>query len=42
MLARASGYSGAELTLKWNLPYLVVTMAVLAAVYAVLAAGVFV
>jgi hypothetical protein len=42
MLARASGYSGVELTLKWNLPYLVVTMAVLAAVYAVLATGVFV
>lgn len=39
MLARASGYSGAELTLKWNLPYLAVTMAVLAAVYAVLASG---
>lgn len=40
MLARASGYSGVELTLKWNLPYLVATMAVLAAVYAVLASGI--
>jgi hypothetical protein len=41
MLARASGYSGVELTWKWNLPYILATMAVLAAVYAVLASGVF-
>ncbi len=36
MLARASGYSGAELTWKWNLAYTLASMAVLAAVYAVL------
>jgi hypothetical protein len=41
MLARASGYSGVELTWKWNLPYILVSMAVLAGVYAVLASGVF-
>lgn len=41
MLARASGYSGVELTWKWNLPYILVTMAVLAAVYAVLTSGIF-
>jgi hypothetical protein len=41
MLARASGYSGVELTWKWNLPYTLVTMAVLAAVYAVLTSNVF-
>lgn len=40
LLARASGYSGVELTWKWNLPYILATMAVLAAVYAVLASGV--
>jgi len=41
MLARASGYSGVELTWKWNLPYILATMTVLAAVYAVLASGIF-
>ena len=41
MLARASGYSGVELTWKWNLPYTLVTMAVLAAVYAVLTSNLF-
>jgi hypothetical protein len=41
MLPRASGCSGVELTWKWNLPYILATMAVLAAVYAVLASGVF-
>jgi hypothetical protein len=41
MLARASGYSGVELTLKWNLPYILASMAVLAMVYAVLASGIF-
>jgi len=41
MLARASGYSGVELTLKWNLPYILATVAALAAVYAVLASGIF-
>ena len=41
MLARASGYSGVELTWTWNLPYILVSMAVLAGVYAVLASGVF-
>jgi hypothetical protein len=41
MLARASGYSGVELTWKWNLPYILVSMAVLAGVYALLASGVF-
>ena len=34
MLARASGYSGVELTWKWNLAYTAVSMAVLAGVYA--------
>jgi hypothetical protein len=41
MLARASGYSGVELTWKWNLLYTLATMVVLAAVYAVLTSGVF-
>src|SRR3546814_12024392 len=41
MLARASGYSGVELTWKWNLPYILATMAVLAAVYAILTSGIF-
>ena len=38
MLSRASGYSGVELAWKWNLPYTLITMAVLALVYAILAA----
>jgi hypothetical protein len=41
MLARASGYSGIELTWKWNLAYTVVSMAVLAGVYALLTSGIF-
>src|SRR3546814_1318331 len=41
MLARASGYSGVELTWKWNLPYILAPMAVLAAVYAILTSGIF-
>ncbi|HEY9549817.1 MAG TPA: hypothetical protein VIR45_09980, partial [Kiloniellaceae bacterium] len=41
MLARASGYSGVELAWKWNLPYTLTCMAVLAAVYAVLASDFF-
>lgn len=39
MLARASGDSGVELTWKWNLPYTLVAMAVVATVYAVLTSG---
>ncbi|GAB4395085.1 MAG: hypothetical protein Tsb0032_26210 [Kiloniellaceae bacterium] len=42
MLARASGYSGVELTWKWNLAYTLASMAVLAAVYALLTSGVFI
>ncbi|MEQ9609968.1 MAG: hypothetical protein RLN99_20100, partial [Kiloniellaceae bacterium] len=41
MLARASGYSGVELTWKWNLAYTAVSMAVLAGVYALLTSGIF-
>jgi di/tricarboxylate transporter len=41
MLARASGYSGVELTWKWNLAYTVISMAVLAGVYALLTSGIF-
>src|SRR3546814_11716480 len=41
MLARASGYSGVELTWKWNLPSILATMAVLAAVYAILTSRIF-
>jgi len=41
MLARASGYSGVELTWKWNLAYTAVSMAVLAGVYALLTSGFF-
>ena len=36
MLARASGYSGVELTWKWNSAYTLGSMAVLAAFYALL------
>lgn len=42
MLARASGYSGIELTWKWNLAYTLASMAVLAVVYALLTSGVFI
>ncbi|NIA68823.1 hypothetical protein HBA54_09490 [Pelagibius litoralis] len=38
MLARASGHSGIELAWKWNLPYTLVAMAVLALIYAGLTA----
>ncbi len=41
MLARASGYSGVELTWRWNLAYTFVSMAVLAGVYMALTSGVF-
>ena len=41
MLARASGYTGVDLTLRWNLPYTVVSLAVLALVYALLTSGIF-
>ncbi len=41
MLARASGYSGVDLTWRWNLAYTLASMAVLAAVYAALTSGVF-
>ncbi|MGD1879884.1 MAG: hypothetical protein ACFB13_20570 [Kiloniellaceae bacterium] len=41
MLARASGYSGIELTWKWNFAYTAISMAVLAGVYAVLTSGIF-
>jgi hypothetical protein len=37
MLARATGYSSFTLTWRWNGPYTLIAMAVLAAVYAVLA-----
>ena len=37
MLSRASGYSGVDLAWRWNLPYTLLTMAVLAALYAGLA-----
>jgi len=39
MLARASGYSGVELTWKWNFAYTLTTTAMLAIVYAVLTAS---
>lgn len=39
MLARASGHSGVELAWKWNLPYTLVAMAVLALIYAGLTAS---
>ena len=38
MLSRASGYSGIELAWKWNLPYTLMTMAVLTLIYAALTA----
>ena len=41
MLARASGYSGVDLTWRWNLAYTLASMAVLAAVYALLTSGIF-
>ena len=41
MLARASGYSGVELTWRWNLAYTLASMAVLAGVYLALTSGVF-
>ncbi|GAB4363258.1 MAG: hypothetical protein Kow00114_19200 [Kiloniellaceae bacterium] len=41
MLARASGYTGVELTWKWNLIYTMLSAAVLAGVYALLTSGIF-
>jgi hypothetical protein len=41
MLARASGYSGVELTWRWNLLYTFLSMVVLALVYALLTSGLF-